>query len=168
MSSKPRSRSVRRHNPLADDLIATGNLRVKSNKRKVKAEEEEDRYVDSRSSRKILKIGQELVDEDQKENAAALPNPAFGFTSRFDVDSESAEDLPLDEDDGWGDEEGDTIQEVVGYRHKLHVSCLTASRKWTVTTLTFTINSCLLVKNLKYSLLKAQSIRTVKELALHI
>lgn len=110
MSSKSRSRSARRHKPLAEDLVATGNLRVKSNKRKAKAEEDEDRFVDSRSSRKILKIGQELIDEDQRENRTAAPNLAFTFESRPEVDSESEDEL-LPDDEGWGDE--DIVEEVV-------------------------------------------------------
>ena len=112
MSSRSRSKSVRRHNPLAEDLVATGNLRVKSNKRKAKAEDVEDRFVDSRSSRKILKIGQELVEEDQKENTPIIPNPAFTFESRFGAESQSDEDAAADED-GWGDEEDEVIEEVV-------------------------------------------------------
>lgn len=111
MSSRSRSKGARRHNPLAEDLVAAGNLRVKSNKRKANAEDVEDRFVDSRSSRKILKIGQELVDEDQKENAPITPNPAFTFESRFGAESQSDEDAAVDED-GWGDEEDEVIEEV--------------------------------------------------------
>lgn len=121
MSSKSRSRSARRHNPLSEDLVATGNLRVKSNKRKAKAEENEDRFVDSRSSRKILKIGQELIDEDQKENGIAARNPAFTFESRIEVDSESEDELPPD-DEGWGDE--DIVEEVV-WAQQITSRCIT-------------------------------------------
>lgn len=112
MSSRSRSKSARRHNPLAEDLVATGNLRVKSNKRKAKAEDVEDRFVDSRSSRKILKIGQELAEEDQKENAPIIPDPAFTFESRFGAESQSDEDAAVGEDD-WGDEEDGVVEEVV-------------------------------------------------------
>ena len=112
MSSRSRSKGARRHNPLAEDLVATGNLRVKSNKRKAPIEDGEDRFVDSRSSRKILKIGQELVDEDQKENAPINPNPAFTFESRLGAESQSDDDAAADED-SWGDEEDEVIEEVV-------------------------------------------------------
>ena len=113
MSSRPRSKSARRHNPLADDLVATGNLRVKSNKRKAKAEENEDRFVDSRSSRKILKIGQDLIDEDQEENAPiAPPNTAFTFESRFAPDTELSGDAAADDEDAWGDED-EEVEEIV-------------------------------------------------------
>lgn len=114
MSSRSRSKSARRHNPLAEDLVATGNLRVKSNKRKAKAEDEEDRFVDSRSSRKILKIGQELIDEDQKENAPILPNPAFTFESRFATEEQPEDDELAGDEDGWeAEEEENVVEEVV-------------------------------------------------------
>lgn len=111
MPSKSISRSARRHNPLADDLAATGNLRVKSNKRKAKAEEDEDRYVDSRSSRKILKIGQELADEDEKENGVAAPNPAFAIDSRFG--DESGSEHEIQDEEAWDDMENEVVEEVV-------------------------------------------------------
>lgn len=114
MPSKSRSRSTRRHNPLAVDLVATGNLRVKSNKRKAKTDIEQDRFVDSRSSRKILKIGRELVKEDQDEIEATVPNPAFAFESRPDANNNDVEDFPLDDGEAWGDEEEDVVEEVVG------------------------------------------------------
>ena len=115
MSSRSRSKSARRHNPLAEDLVATGNLRVKSNKRKAKTEDDEDRFLDSRSSRKILKIGQDLIDEDQKENAPVVPNPAFTFESRIDAASQSEEHTFAGDEDEWEPEEEDIIEEVMFY-----------------------------------------------------
>lgn len=114
MSSRARSKSARRHNPLAEDLVATGNLRVKSNKRKAKTEEHGDRFVDSRSSRKILKIGQDLIDEDQKENAPiSSPNMAFTFESRFPTEAEADEDAAAEDEDAWGYEEEEVVEEIV-------------------------------------------------------
>ena len=113
MSSKSRSRSARRHNPLADDLVATGNLRVKSNKRKAKTEDEEDRFVDSRLSRKILKIGQELVDEDQKENEPVARESAFSFESRLRSGGESEDEFQGDDEEPWEDAEDDVVEEVL-------------------------------------------------------
>ena len=123
MSSRSRSKSARRHNPLADDLVATGNLRVKSNKRKAKAEENEDRFVDSRSSRKILKIGQDLIDEDQKENVRiAPPSTAFTFESRFDPNTDAGGDAAPEDEDAWGDEE-EEVEEVVRGNTKYNNMC---------------------------------------------
>ena len=113
MSSKSRSRSTHRHNPLAEDLIATGNLKVKSNKRKAKPEGHEERFVDSRSSRKILKIGQELLEEDDRDGQLTALNPAFAFASRPEVASEPEDELHLDDAEGWDDEEGEMVEEVM-------------------------------------------------------
>ena len=133
MSSRSRSKSARRHNPLADDLVATGNLRVKSNKRKARAEENEDRFVDSRSSRKILKIGQDLIDEDQKESAPiAPPSAAFTFESRFNPDTEAGGGNAPEDEDAWGDEEEEVEEVVRGnteYKDMCPVLTMAAGRK---------------------------------------
>lgn len=117
MAPTSRSRSARWHAPLEDDLTATGPLRHRSKKRKARPEDDDGSgYVDSRSSRKILKIGQDLADEEQQQNVAAAPNPAFTFESRFDGGSasEEGEDGRYD-DEAWGDEEeDDVVEEVVG------------------------------------------------------
>jgi essential nuclear protein 1 len=102
---------------LVEELTATGLLKTQSKKRKARPETQEGGYVDSRSSRKILKIGQDLVDEEQQENAAAAPNPAFTFESRFGTGGDSDEgDARHDDDEVWSDQEGDVIEEVVGSR----------------------------------------------------
>ena len=107
-------KQAQRRNPLADDLATTGPLRTKSKKRKVKRDDDSgDRYVDSRSSRKILKIGQDLADEEQAETGKLLPNPAFSFESRFGQSSGSDGEHDLQDDDAWGDEEDDILEEVV-------------------------------------------------------
>ena len=110
MSPKEVARQGRRHNPLEDDLTASGPLKTKSGKRKSRNEDEGENFVDSKSSRRILKIGQELADEVEAENKSAKPNAAFNFDSRF----EDEEDEPLYEDeDGeeWGDED-EVVEEV--------------------------------------------------------
>lgn len=119
MAPTSRSRSARRHAPLEEDLAATGPLRPRSKKRKARPEEDGSGYVDPRSSRKILKIGQDLADEEQQENVAAAPNPAFTFESRFGGPGEpEEEDGPYD-DEAWRDEEDDTVEEVVGFGHSI-------------------------------------------------
>ncbi|TGO89706.1 hypothetical protein BPOR_0097g00100 [Botrytis porri] len=112
MSPKELARNGRRHNPLEADLTASGPLKTKSGKRKSRNEEEEEKFVDSKSSRRILKIGQELADEDEAETQAAKPNAAFNFESRFE--NEVEEDEPeFGEEDGeeWGDD--DEVPELV-------------------------------------------------------
>ena len=105
-------RQERRHNPLEDDLTATGILKSKSPKRKSRHEDEEEKFVDSRASRKILRIAQELADDDENEQniqQGEKINAAFDLSSRFET-SEGEEEY---EDDGeiWGDED-EMIEEI--------------------------------------------------------
>lgn len=113
MTPKELARNGRRHNPLEADLTASGgNLKTKSGKKRSRNEDEGEKFVDSKSSRRILKIGQELADEDEAENQAAKPNAAFNFDSRFENDEEEDEPEFGDEDgEEWGDD--DEVPELV-------------------------------------------------------
>ncbi|KAL4780497.1 Bystin-domain-containing protein [Aspergillus varians] len=114
--------AARRHNPLAEDIIGTGHLRTapsKKDKRKSKTnadQEDGERFVDAKTSRKILQIGQELADEDAAEQKAARgmtteqANPAFDFESRFEDEDVFSDDEGKFNDDQWDDEE--EIEEV--------------------------------------------------------
>jgi essential nuclear protein 1 len=115
--------SSQRHNPLADDLIATGPLKQKTPKRKNRhgdGKDENENYVDSRESRKILRIGQELADEEeaaQKAANGAGKNTAFDFESRFGNDDglqDDDEDEFADDGEAWGDEEEEIIIDADG------------------------------------------------------
>ena len=110
-ASRSKSKNRQRHKPLEEDLVATGNLRVKSNKRKIRPDAETEGYVDSKSSCKILKIGRELVEEDEKENGPRPRTTAFDFDSR--QTGELSEEDAGDHNDGeaWGDEE-ELVEEV--------------------------------------------------------
>jgi essential nuclear protein 1 len=104
------ARQARRHNPLEDDLTATGPLRTKPSKRKSKHEDQdEEKFVDSKASRKILKIGQELAEEDQEDVQVTQPNTAFNFESRFG-DDDNADDQ-YDNEEAWGEEE-EEVEEI--------------------------------------------------------
>ena len=119
MAPSSRSRSQRRHAPLDQDLTATAPLRARSKKRKARPEVEDQEYIDSRSSRKILKIGQDLVDEEHEENLASVPNPAFTFESRFGEESGSEEGAARNSDEEeWVDEADEVVEEVVGPRQR--------------------------------------------------
>ena len=114
MAPSSRSRSQRRHAPLEQDLTATAPLRARSKKRKARPEVEDQEYIDSRSSRKILRIGQDLVDEEHQENLASAPNPAFTFESRFGAESSSEEGAARNSDEeAWVDEADEVVEEVV-------------------------------------------------------
>ena len=112
-SSSSGPKNARRHNPLSDDIVATGPLREKTKKRKTRTEDGEDKFVDSGSSRKILKIGQDLLEEEQQEHAVAVPNPAFAFESRFGEESDPDEDPRFDDEEAWGNEDDEVVEEVV-------------------------------------------------------
>ncbi|KAL3420104.1 bystin [Phlyctema vagabunda] len=103
------ARQARRHNPLEDEYNATASLKQKSGKRKSKDMEEGDKFVDAKASRKILKIGQELADEDAEQNQVAKPNTAFDFESRFE--DEEGEEPFGDDAEAWGDEE-EIVEEI--------------------------------------------------------
>ena len=110
-----------RHNPLADDILSVGNLRsqsVRKNSRKSRLDEPEDnreRFVDAKLSRKILQIGQELAEENAAEQRTLKgpneePNNAFNFDSRFDDEHLSDEEGYVD--DQWDDEETEEVVSV--------------------------------------------------------
>lgn len=116
------SAAARRHNPLADDILSAGHLRTQSSKkskhrsRSGEDEENGERFVDAKLSRKILQIGQELAEEDAAEQKSSRAtegklNSAFDFDSRFEDDERLSEDEDKFADDQWGDEE--EIEEVV-------------------------------------------------------
>lgn len=106
----------RHENTLEKDILATGPLRVKSKKRKARKDEDEDLgYVDAKSSRKILKIGQELQNEDTETQSLKAPShDPFAFESRFpDVQEEKEDFGNYDDEEEWGDEEDEIVEEVV-------------------------------------------------------
>jgi essential nuclear protein 1 len=99
-----------RHNPLAEEYTATAFKHKSPKKRNRRDENDEDHIIDTKASRKILKIGQDLADEDEAERQSKFPppaNPAFAFDSRFggDVESEDEKEHREDDEEAWGDEE---------------------------------------------------------------
>ena len=110
------SSRFRHDNPLEKDILATGPLRTKMKKRKAKRDEDDEEalFVDSKASRKILKIAQELQDEDQAARPLPLSKDPFAVESRFPEGNQEEEDLDKYEhdDEAWGDEE-DEVEELV-------------------------------------------------------
>ncbi|PFH60989.1 hypothetical protein XA68_18462 [Ophiocordyceps unilateralis] len=108
-------RQARRHNPLEDDILTSGLLRSKPNKKRPRGQDADEGFVDSRASRDILRIGRELVDEEAAERAATTTEPivdSFGYDSRFDeaeADADAAH--AYGDDDDWGDEE-EAVEEI--------------------------------------------------------
>ncbi|EOO03863.1 putative rrna processing protein [Phaeoacremonium minimum UCRPA7] len=111
-ATTPNAADRRRHNPLEADILGgTGTLRNKAPKRKSRSKEEaEENFVDSKASRKILRIGRELIEEDRLENPVTEPAPS-AFDSRFDFEDEEHEVFDDDNDEAWGDED-DVVEEI--------------------------------------------------------
>ena len=113
----PAARQARRHNPLDEDLLARGLLKQKAPKRHAAGDDDDDQgYVDSKASKRILQLGRELETEGDEEAAAAAKAQkadAFGFGSRFQEDDYDDDDRDGDrrqsafgeDDDEWEDED---------------------------------------------------------------
>ena len=113
------ARKERRHNPLGEEYSPGANLKQKAGKKREQsqsAEHEQDGFVDSKSSRHILSLGQDLAAEDEAANRAVNPttNSAFTFESRFPddvVSDEQEEPGEYDDEEAWGsDEEVEEIE----------------------------------------------------------
>lgn len=111
-----RNGEKQRHNPLSEDYSPTVPLKQKAGKkRKATQQDEDDTTVDSKASRQILRIGQDLIEEVEHEEAKTRPNPAFAFDSRGleEVDEEEDQTYGGEEDEEvWGDEEDEPLDEV--------------------------------------------------------
>jgi essential nuclear protein 1 len=107
------ARQVRRQRPLEEDLLATGPLRTPSGKRKRPDDKEagdDESYVDAKSSNKVLRLGRQLIDEEdarEAADAASAHNPALHFRSALADEDDEDDQIGLTGDDGevWGDEE---------------------------------------------------------------
>jgi hypothetical protein len=110
-----------RHNPLAEEYAPSDPWKQKAAKRQKRTKDDKDdeqKFVDSKSSRKILDIGRELEEEDERENQArsqkGANNPAFDFETRMGEDDVvEQEEVPTldDDDEAWG-EDDDDVEEV--------------------------------------------------------
>ena len=103
---------------LTDSYISTGSLKQKSLKRKKIGDENPDsNFIDARESRKILKVRQELAEEEQlqhEQNLAA--SEKFPTQNTLDgITLEAAEGFSdaFDDEDEWEDDAGDQIDEEV-------------------------------------------------------
>jgi essential nuclear protein 1 len=108
-----------RHNPLAEEYAPSDPFKSKPAKRQKrnKEEKEDEKYVDSKSSRKILDIGRELEEEDERENQVQRQeaNPAFDFETRMGEDNVVPEEDEVvyneDDEEAWG-EDDEEVEEV--------------------------------------------------------
>lgn len=111
----------RRHNPLSEEYAPTELKQKNGKKRKSEdGEKKEESFVDSRASRNILQLGQDLAAEEeaeQEKNRPAQPNPAFAFESRFPLEGEDDQEEgdadvgEYDNEDAWGSDD-EEVEEV--------------------------------------------------------
>ncbi|KAK3680168.1 snoRNA-binding rRNA-processing protein [Recurvomyces mirabilis] len=118
------SRQDRRHNPLSEEYAPTQPLKQKAGKKRKQSGGEDgaqEGYVDSKSSRNILKLGEELAGEDDAERLAkraATETPVFqGFGGfRDDLTDDDgvgggAEVGEYDDEAAWGSDE-EEVEEI--------------------------------------------------------
>lgn len=100
-------RQGRRHNPLEADILGgSGILRSGKTTKKSKEEKDEDHFVNSKQSAKILQLGRELADEDDDQDnpAGESRKGAFEVDSRFAPEDDKNENT-FEDDEAWGKEE---------------------------------------------------------------
>ncbi|RAH64835.1 snoRNA-binding rRNA-processing protein ENP1 [Aspergillus aculeatinus CBS 121060] len=114
-----RSVAARRHNPLAEDMLTpAGHLRTqaskKANRKSRQDEEQEDgeRFVDAKMSSKILRIGQELAEEDAAEQKLSMGATTDKTNTAFDFESRLEDEEFLSDDERFQDEQWDDVEEV--------------------------------------------------------
>lgn len=121
-ASRPNSAArERRHNPLSEEYAPTELKQKAGKKRKSEdGEKKQEGFVDSKASKNILRLGQDLAAEDEAEREAsrpAQPNPAFAFESRFPVEAEDDEEQggaevgEYDDEEAWGSDD-EVVEEV--------------------------------------------------------
>jgi len=114
---------MRRHNPLSEDYAPSNPHKQKAPKRKGRSnagddDDEQQAYIDSKASRKIIALGQDLTAEEDAELEAQRPKNASKSAFEFERslrDEEDSDDeaggIPED-DEAWGDEEDEEVEEV--------------------------------------------------------
>ena len=101
-----------RHNPLTEEY-APSQLKQKPERRRKATRPEDDNVIDSKASRKILKIGQDLIEEDDAQERAAQPNRAFDFGGITGPEEQEEIVQAYDDDEeDWGDEDEEEVEEV--------------------------------------------------------
>lgn len=114
------ARQERRHNPLSEDYSPTEHIKQKESRKRRRTNPEEhdpNAYVDSKASKHILSLGQDLAAEDEAEGAAAQPvrpvSNAHLFESRLDEQESDEIEEPgeYDDEEAWGSED-EEVEEV--------------------------------------------------------
>lgn len=99
------SRQKQRHDPFYKELTTQGgNLRTKSRGKKKEEKGEDQEYIDSAASRKILQLAKEQQDEIEKEEAQQLKEQGkFAFGARFAQGGDEDEEEEDEDEEGYED-----------------------------------------------------------------
>nr|POE85065.1 uncharacterized protein c13g1.09 [Quercus suber] len=121
--SNSTARQERRHNPLSEEYNPSAPLKQKAGKKRKQSQSDgvdHNGFVDSKASRRILDLGQDLAAEDaaeDKQGNAEVIDTAFSFEGRFPgnlVDEEEDGAAEVGEydanEDAWGSDED--VEEV--------------------------------------------------------
>jgi len=117
-----------RHNPLAEEYAPSYLFKQKASHKKKKSrsdgDNEDDHVIGTKAARKILRIGQELADEDEAQqkrlSSGTVPNPAFAFDTRFggEVESDDEGDAANGDAEAWEDENEELVEIEVTRKEK--------------------------------------------------
>jgi essential nuclear protein 1 len=117
-----------RHNPLAEEYAPSYQFKQKASHKKRKSrsdgDNEDDHVIGTKAARKILRIGQELADEDEAQQkrltSGAAANPAFAFDTRFsgDVEPDDEGDAADGNAETWEDESEGLVELEVARKEK--------------------------------------------------
>lgn len=130
MPKVPRTSQLdqQRHNPLAEDYSPTTAIKQKTpKKRKQRTEEDGNDFVDTKASRKILSLGQDLADEADRELQASrgnVANDAFALDSRLNLENQSSEEdeTSYGDEEAWMDDEEEVVDIEVCVLSRRHVN----------------------------------------------
>jgi len=124
-----------RHNPLAEEYAPSYPFKQKASHKKRKSrsdgDNEDDHVIGTKAARKILRIGQELADEDEaqqkKLSSGAATNPAFAFDTRFGGEVESDDGDTADVDaEVWEDENEELVELEVAIKEKCRLELISS------------------------------------------
>ena len=104
--------------PLSEEYQSGGLLKPKSPKRKRNENDhhEKENFIDAKASHKILKIRQELAQEELDQAIGTTTNSTFSFTLDSSIangsSSENVDEI-YDDDEAWEDDSEDLNNEEV-------------------------------------------------------
>ena len=123
-----------RHNPLAEEYAPSYPVKQKVSHKKRKSrsdgDSDDDNVIDTKAARKILRIGQELADEDETQqkrlSSGAVANPAFSFDTRFvgEVESDEDGDVANGNAEAWEDENEELVEVEVARKEECRLELI--------------------------------------------